>query len=393
MTAAPPPGTPRRSRRRPAPARSALLAAALVASSCGGGDEAAPASTTAPAPATSARPPTTTTTTEPTTTTTTTTEPTTTTTAPPTTSDPYAGPPVWSPPYEPLGPYTEASALTGLPLADDLLAFAPVLAAKIDNHPRSRPQTGLHRADVVFEENVEGVTRFIALFHSDQAEVVGPVRSARTSDLPVFASLNRPVLAWSGGNPYVERAVLNAQEVGYLVDVGEPTIEACYRRDRSRSAPHNLYGDQACLRAAAPSAGPARPLWTFGPVPAGVAGVETPQFTVPMDNVAAGWTWDAGSGRYLRSQGGRAHVVASGERLAAENVVVMTVEYGPSPADHRSPEARTVGTGPVVVHRGGTAIAGRWERPHLTSDYRFTADDGTVIPLAPGTTFVELARP
>lgn len=365
--------------------------AALVAASCGGGSEAAPVSTAAPATATSARP--TTTTSEPTTTAPTTTAPTTTSTAPPTTSDPYAGPPVWSPPYEPLGPYTEASALTGLPLANDLLAFAPVLAAKIDNHPRSRPQTGLDRADVVFEENVEGVTRFIALFQSDQAETVGPVRSARTSDLPVLAGLNRPVLGWSGGNPYVAQAVANAQEAGYLVDVGEPTTEGCYRRDRSRSAPHNLYGDQACLRAAAPSAGPARPLWTFGPVPPGVTGVETSQFTVPMDNVAAGWTWDAASGRYLRSQGGRAHVVASGERLAAENVVVMTVEYGRSPADQRSPEARTVGGGPVVVHRGGTAIAGRWERPDLTSEYRFTTDDGTVIPLAPGTTFVELARP
>jgi hypothetical protein len=113
---------------------------------------------------------------------------------------------------------------------------------------------------------------------------------------------------------------------------------------------------------------------------------------VPMDGLQVGWTWDAGRERYLRSQNGRNHVVASGVRLGAENVVVMTVEYGPSPADRLSPEARTVGSGAVVVHRGGTSVSGMWLRADLTDGFTFVDDEGAVIPLAPGVTFVELAR-
>jgi hypothetical protein len=364
-----------------------LVVAAWAVPSCGAATDSA-ADTTTTTTTTTTRPATTTTTEA---TTTTTTEATTTTAAPPTTSNPFAGPPVWDP-FEPLGPEEGFAALTGLPPGDDLLASRPILAVKIDNHPRSRPPTALDLADVVFEENVEQLTRFIALFHTHQPATVGPVRSARTSDLPVLAGLNRPILAWSGGNPYLSRAVSNADDAGVLVEQGHSTQPRCYRRDRARSAPHNLYIDPACLREASPAAGPARALWTFGPLPEAMAGQPVTEFGVAMDGVAVGWSWDPGSGRYLRSQGGRPHTVASGPQLGAANVVVMTVAYVPSPADHRSPEAVTVGSGPVVVHRGGLAIAGTWERPHAFAPYRFTDATGTVIPLAPGVTFVELAR-
>ncbi|MTA40101.1 MAG: DUF3048 domain-containing protein, partial [Actinobacteria bacterium] len=54
--------------------------------------------------------------------------------------------------------------LTGLAVTDPIAAGRPALAVKIDNHPIARPQTGLNKADIVFEENVEGITRFIAVF-------------------------------------------------------------------------------------------------------------------------------------------------------------------------------------------------------------------------------------
>ena len=105
---------------------------------------------------------------------------------------------VW-PPYEPLPGVAGLAALTGLAAGPELETTA-ALAVKIDNHPGARPQWGLEAADLVVEENVEGVTRFVvAVFHSRQPSMIGPVRSARTSDLAVLASLNRPILAWSGG--------------------------------------------------------------------------------------------------------------------------------------------------------------------------------------------------
>ena len=79
----------------------------------------------------------------------------------------------------PLPALEGVAALTGLP-ADTTVTQRPVLAVKIDNYGAARPQWGLDQADAVLEVNVEGVSRFVALFHSDLPPQLGPVRSART---------------------------------------------------------------------------------------------------------------------------------------------------------------------------------------------------------------------
>ncbi|HEY1279471.1 MAG TPA: DUF3048 domain-containing protein, partial [Acidimicrobiales bacterium] len=139
--------------------------AALVAAACSGGSKAAEPTTTATTPA-----PTTTTSTS----TTSTTVAATTTTAP-----------------------VARYALTGLPVDDPATQNRPALVVKIDNHPEARPQTGLNQADVVYEEMVEGITRFFAVFQSADSTPVGPIRSARTTDVNIVAGLSKPLFAWS----------------------------------------------------------------------------------------------------------------------------------------------------------------------------------------------------
>jgi len=76
-----------------------------------------------------------------------------------------------------VGPDVSAVG-TGLPM-DIVLAKRPVLVVKIDNAPKARPQLGLNQADVVFEEGVEGgITRFAALFQSEESKPVGPFSMA-----------------------------------------------------------------------------------------------------------------------------------------------------------------------------------------------------------------------
>lgn len=62
------------------------------------------------------------------------------------------------------------------------------LAIMIENHAESRPQSGLSRADVVYESVAEGgITRFMGIFYCGIAAAgtnVAPVRSARTYFLP-----------------------------------------------------------------------------------------------------------------------------------------------------------------------------------------------------------------
>lgn len=113
----------------------------------------------------------------------TTTAATTTTTKVATTTEPASGP---------------VAPLTGLKVADPALVNRPALVAKIDNLDRgpesALPQAGVSRADVVFEEIVEGnITRFAAVFHSKAPGRIGPIRSARTTDVILLPQLG-PVL-------------------------------------------------------------------------------------------------------------------------------------------------------------------------------------------------------
>jgi Protein of unknown function (DUF3048) N-terminal domain/Protein of unknown function (DUF3048) C-terminal domain len=334
-----------------------------------------------------------------TTTTTTTTVPETTTTIPPPTTVPppttilVDGVPIW-PPYETLPPLDGIAALTGL-LADPTLTVRPILAVKIDNHGSGRPQWGLDEADAIFEENVEGVTRFVGLFHSNMPDRVGPVRSARTGDLDLFAAMNRPVLAWSGGNAGVTNWIRSAAASRVLVDFTAQE-NPCYQRNSSRRAPHNLLLDPECAVATAIEPGPARPLWSTADgwtPPAGLTVTPDTSFEVPMDGVRVGWTWDPAEGLYLRSQNGNRHVAVSGDQIAMNNVVELYTAHPPSPVDARSPNPITVGLGRAVVHRDGVAIEALWARATPYDPFTF-ADPTTGVPIVldQGRTFIELTR-
>lgn len=293
--------------------------------------------------------------------------------------------------FEPGPVYEGIAALTGRPAGRDVTTRA-ALAVKIDNAPGGQPQWNLADADLVFEENVEGVTRFIAVFHTNVPDRIGPVRSARTSDRDILASLNRPILAWSGGNRFVTGEIRGGHEFGWLANLSAQSSD-CFWRSGTRSSPHNLVLDPACAWQSATFAGPARPVLahdTGGPPPA--AGRRDSRFTVEMDGIDVTWVWDAASGRYLRRQRGDWHVDVDGDQVAADNVVVLTIDYVRSKADERSPEAVSVGSGRAVLHRNGVAITGTWTRASRFSVFTLTADDGSPLALTPGTAFVELAR-
>lgn len=384
-----------------------FVVCALAISACSGDGESAattvPETVTTTSTTTTTEPPTTTTTTTstsvPTTrrTTTTTTSTSTTTVAPPPGDELARSRPAAPLPrptgfarFEPGPEWAGTAALTGLPAGPEVTARA-ALAVKIDNAPGGRPQWNLADADLVFEENVEGITRFVAVFHTDVPDRIGPVRSARTSDLDILAGLNRPVLAWSGGNAGVTTRVRGAHQYGWLANLSAQVTD-CFWRSGRRSAPHNLLLDPACAWQSGTYAGAARPVFTHDPSLAPLSR-SSDRFTVRMDGgLQVGWDWDAARGTYLRSQAGRPHVDADGEQVSATNVIVAAVDYVQSEVDDRSPEAITVGSGRAVVHRAGEVIAATWSRPDRFSPWTLTADDGSVVALAPGVTFVELSR-
>jgi hypothetical protein len=279
-----------------------------------------------------------------------------------------------------------ADPLTGLPRQQR----RPALAVKIDNHPNARPQSGLNQADVVFEELVEGgLTRYIAVYHSTDADPVGPVRSGRTSDLIILTNLNRPLFGSSGGNA----GVLAAMRASNLSSVIESDVAGAYYRDNSRDAPHNLYTDTGALYGANPGdAGQPPPMFGFlvpgEPVTGGspVSGA-----SVRVGNDRVDWTW-TGAG-WQRSVNGSPESDADGAPVQPTNVIVQFTDYGVSAADGDSPEAVAVGSGPVWVLTAGRLFEGTWSRPAADSVTQYLDGGGNEIRLTPGRTWIALPPP
>ena len=277
--------------------------------------------------------------------------------------------------------------LTGVPV--DEPSLRPILIVKIDNVGPARPQVGLAQADIVVEERVEGgLSRFAAMFQSTGSDPVGPIRSARTSDIHIFANLDAPLFAYSGSN----RGVTGALSSSNLVDVGAARQGGLYYRDGGRRAPHNLFSSTTALWNAA-GGGLPTPLFEYraegDPLPAGarpVTGVD-----VSYGAATAGFTWNGGG--WVRSSDGRPHDDASGAPLAPENVVVRFSQYVPSPADARSPEAVVTGSGELWVLTAGQVVVGRWEQPSVGAPTRWLDASGNPIRLTPGRTWIVMPEP
>ncbi len=323
--------------------------------------------------------------------------------------------------------------LTGVPDAKASGPAHPAVVVKIDNSPDSRPQTGINEADIVYELLVEGITRYALVFHSNMVDPVGPVRSARSSDIDLVADLSTPLFSWSGGNAGVVGEVRNAERKGILIDASQDAASPAYYRANDRQAPHNLYvhlPQLLELKAPADAGNPA-PIFNFRKVAASpstattsststttsrksssttttiapptttttLPGSPTPGFSLDFGGVNVDYVWNPATKGWSRLQVDQTHPRAksatldtAGVQVSPENVIVQFIDYGQSPSDSRSPMALTVGSGKVLVFSDGRVVSGTWSRPSADKPTTYTAADGTPILLTPGRTWVALPR-
>ncbi|MDX2401860.1 DUF3048 domain-containing protein [Streptomyces microflavus] len=268
---------------------------------------------------------------------------------------------------------------------------AKVLAVKIDNVAPARPQTGLDQADIVYVEQVEaGLSRLLAVYSSELPPVIGPVRSARETDLELLRQFDRPVLAFSGAQsgllPAIDRAPLDA--------VPPSAAPRAYFRGPERPAPHNLYLRPERIPYAASGTEAVEALGLrFGPAPPGGRAEESR--TVRFPSARTTFTWSAERERWLVSMDGSPARTSEGGRLGAATVIVQDVTVRPSAFGDRSgnntPFTETVGSGTAHVLRDGKAYEARWARTSADADTAFTTPDGERIDLASGPLWIVYA--
>jgi hypothetical protein len=311
---------------------------------------------------------------------TTTIAPTTTTTIPPTTTTVTV-------------PTIDVSASINGLLAKDELVDRRVVAVKIDNHPRARPQVVLNEADVVYETLVEGgITRFIALYQTADFEKVGPNRSGRVTDSDLVKQLDA-VFQISGAQQWVKN-IYRADGIHVLYDNGVTTY-----RDKSRPAPHNLFTSTFRIRETADSRNwsdenPGN-MFVFGDAPG--SGVVATNISMSFSSGPnANWEWDGET--YLRSNGSSAHqtinIDGDKEQVEADLLVALKVREfiarNPAGSGTSLPTADTVGTGEAIVFYNGEVVGGTWTREAVTDMFTLTNEDGSAMVIPPGRIWISL---
>ena len=271
----------------------------------------------------------------------------------------------------------------------------PVLAVKIDDTRLARPQIGVEDADLVYIEQVEGgLTRLAAIFSSVIPENIGPVRSARISDIDILSQYGKVIFAYSGAQRAMLTVIANSNLWDYGAQRSSPTI---YTRDETRPAPYNMVmrtgpllekvkSDQREV-AVSKSIG-----WSFGEVPIGGVAIDSVSVQWPASKYEA--TWSQTEKRWLLSNGGVPSLAASGKQLSASTFVIQKVEMSDSiyrsASGGYTPFTETVGTGNGYILRDGRSFKANWSRPTAEAGTTWTLADGSEIKFAAGSIWVAL---
>ncbi len=314
-------------------------------------------------------------------------------------------------PVEGIGPLdypTNVNPLTGLEVADPGILTQRVAAVKIENLPREhRPQSGLSAADIVYEYYTEfGSTRFIALYHGQTPEKVGPVRSARFFDIQAVQSYKAVFLFGSAYSAVYSR-MWNSDISSRLVVEGPTTYPALYRE--AVGGENMLFANLAQLPDALGRLGidnQAQDLsGMFFRKSMDVNGYPASEVTVHFSNAVYNrWVYDSELGKYVRyvDQSNAGSVDEenydvlvdqnTGEAISADNVVVLFVPYSyyVKNATEEVMDVNMVGMGDALIARDGQLFPVYWKRDTSSSTLTLVDGDGNAFPFKPGNTWFEV---
>ena len=271
----------------------------------------------------------------------------------------------------------------------------PVLVVKIDDTRAAHPQAGLEDADLVYIEQVEGgLTRIAAVFSSKIPAVIGPVRSARISDIEILEQFGRVAFAYSGA----QKKLLPVIAAANLENLGaQRQSREIYSNDPLRSAPTAMMLQAQALMqkvkeqqlpvAISKSAG-----WNFAESFDTGTAIVSAKVSWPANSYDA--VWSAIENRWLLSHSGVPNLAASGIHLGASTFVIQIVSITPSEYGDKfggvTPFTATVGSGRGYILRDGKYIAALWDRatPDVGTSWKTTS--GEEIPFAAGQIWIAL---
>jgi len=283
-----------------------------------------------------------------------------------------------------------SNSISGLPGGD-----GPVLVVKIDDTRQAHPQIGLEDADIIYIEQVEGgLTRLAAIFSSSIPTHIGPVRSARISDIELLEQYGNVAFAYSGAQKKMRPVI----EAANLEDLGaQRQSSTIYTTDPNRIQPYAmvLRADllmQQVAEKILPIAVSKNMGWEFGDAPEGGIEIKSAHLSWPASSYDAHWSQE--EERWLLDHSGEPNIAASGKRLGPVTLVIQLVSITDSIYKDKvggvTPFSATVGEGRGYILRDGKAFEAIWSRENASSGTTWRTPNGEEIAFADGQIWVAL---
>src|SRR4030065_603138 len=266
------------------------------------------------------------------------------------------------------------------------------LSIMVENAEGARPQSGLDKANIVYEVLAEGgITRFLAIYYDQEAEEVGPIRSAR----PYFVSKSlehQAIFVHVGGS----EEAYNFIKQESIDDINEFVDFQPFWRSTDRTPPHNLYTSTINLRKEANKLGYIEMIkkqeYQFEiSRNEKLTGRETDSIVIPYNrNYTVSYQYQPESMKYIRFINGEPHIDAKTKKqLAVDNIIIQFAETKIIDQEGRlAIDFVSKGIGLLFLKGNSTEIT--WGKADLRARTVFLDKEGNRIALTPGNVWIQI---
>lgn len=302
---------------------------------------------------------------------------------------------------------TNVNPLTGLPVSDPSLLDRRPMEVKIQTFPRGqRPPWAVSLADIVFDyyQN-NGLTRLNAIFYGNDAEQVGPIRSARLLDASLVR-MYKAIFAFGSADQRILNRLVNADFANRLVLEGSNSCPVMCRADPNG---YNFLitntkelGPYVVSRGVKNDRQDLNGMTFQHRTPEG-GSAGTQVYTRYSISAYTRWDYDPNTGRYLRFEDtqedtGQGEGYApfmdrlTNQQVSAANVVVLFVphQYAYKSGNSEIIDITLSGSGKAIAFRDGQKYDVQWNRPTPDSVLFLTNPDGSAFPFKPGITWFQV---
>ncbi|MBF8250313.1 MAG: hypothetical protein HW400_914 [Candidatus Levybacteria bacterium] len=297
------------------------------------------------------------------------------------------------------------------------------LGIMVENHAEARPQSGLSSADVLYEAVAEGgITRFLSIFYCNNAEEVGPIRSARTYFLDFVSEYGASPLYVHVGGANTDGpadALSQIENYGWAglndmnqFSIGFPTFWRDYDRlGHPAATEHTMYSTtEKLLQFAATSRKLAvededgipwsKDFVRYSFKEDAVASQRSPKQTIHLEfwtrDPAYGvdWIYEPTMNIYKRNNGEVAHIDRNNnEQLTAKNIVALTMTETNANDGYENNQHllyKTKGVGKANIFMDGKQTVGTWKKDSRTARTLLFDSTGSPIKFNRGTIWFEI---